>query len=150
MIDHILTNTQQNISRSGVIDTAMSDHSLIYCTRKIPRATYNRHKEITFHSLKNYSPNVYKRTLERVLFPNYENFDNLDVAYSDFITRLDCVINTVAHFKTVRIKNNASEWFDGEIAEKLHTRDKLYQNLSQQNCILMKKSIKRRETQFKI
>ena len=69
---------------------------------------------------------MYKRTLERVLFPNYENFDNLDVAYNDFITRLDCVINTVAHFKTVRIKNNASEWFDGEIAEKIHTRDKLY------------------------
>ena len=59
-------------------------------------------------------------------FPNYEIFDNLDVAYSNFITRLDCVINAIAPFKTVRIKNNASEWFDGEIAEKIHTRDKLY------------------------
>ena len=69
---------------------------------------------------------MYKGTLERVSFPNYENFDNPDVAYSDFITRLDCVINAVAPFKTVRIKNNASEWFDGEIAEKIHTRDKIY------------------------
>ena len=51
---------------------------------------------------------------------------NPDVAYSDFITRFDCVINAIALFKTVRIKNNASEWFDGEIAEKIHTRDKLY------------------------
>ena len=59
-------------------------------------------------------------------FPNYEIFDNLDVAYSNFITRLDCVINAIAPFKTVRIKNNASEWFDGEIAEKIHTRDKLF------------------------
>ena len=59
-------------------------------------------------------------------FPNYEIFDNLDVAYSNFITRLDCVINAIAPFKTVRIKNNASEWFDGEIAEKIHTRDELY------------------------
>ena len=126
LIDHILTNTQENISQSGVIDTAISDHSLIYCTRKIPKAKYNRHKEITFRSLKNYSPDVYKRTLERVSFPNYENFDNPDVAHSDFITRLDCVINAIAPFKTVRIKNNASEWFDGEIAEKIHTRDKLY------------------------
>ena len=116
LIDHILTNTQENISQSGVIDTAISDHSLIYRTRKIPKAKYNRHKEITFRSLKNYSPDVYKGTLERVSFPNYENFDNPDVAYSDFITRLDCVINAIAPFKTVRIKNNASEWFDGEIA----------------------------------
>ena len=89
-------------------------------------------------------PDLYKGTLERVSFPNYENFDNPDVAYSDFITRLDCVINAIAPFKTVRIKNNASEWFDGEIAEKIHTRDKL------KNCMLMKKTLKRRETQFKI
>ena len=68
LIDHILTNTQENISQSGEIDTAISDHSLIYCTRKIPKAKYNRHKEITFRTLKNYSPDVYKRTLERVHF----------------------------------------------------------------------------------
>ena len=54
-------------------------------------------------------------------FLNYKNFDNPDVAYSDFITRLDCIIN-IAPFKTVRIKDNASEWFDGEIA---NLRDKL-------------------------
>ena len=126
LIDHILTNTQETISQSGVIDTVKSDHSLIYCTRKIPKAKYNRRKEITFRSLKNYSPDVYKGTLERVSFPNYENFDNPDVSYKDFITRLDCVINAIAPFKTVRIKNNASEWFDQEIVEKIHTRDKPY------------------------
>ena len=93
---------------------------------------------------------MYKGTLERVSFPNFENFANPDIVYSNFITRLDCVINAIAPFKTVRIKNNASEWFDGEIAEKIHTRDKLCKNLNQQNCMLMKKSIKRCETQFKI
>ena len=31
-------------------------------------------------------------------------------------------MNAIAPFKTVRIKNTASEWFDGEIAEKMHTR----------------------------
>ena len=44
LIDHIFTNTQENISQSGVIDTAISDHSLIYCTRKIPRAKYDTRK----------------------------------------------------------------------------------------------------------
>ena len=126
MIGHILTNTQENIYQSGVIDTVISDHSLIYCTRKIPKAKYNRHKEITFRSLKNYLPGVYKGTLERVSFPNYENFDNPDVPYSYLNTRLKCVIIAIDPFKTVRIKNNASERFDQEIAEKLHTRDKPY------------------------
>ena len=47
LIDHILTNTQENISQSGIIDTAMSDRSLIYFTRKILKVKY-RHKEVTF------------------------------------------------------------------------------------------------------
>ena len=89
LTDHILTNTQDNISQSGIIDTAILDHCLIYCTRKILKAKCNRHKEITFRSLKNYSTDVYKGTLERVSSPNYENFDNPDIAYSDFITWLN-------------------------------------------------------------
>ena len=43
-----------------------------------------------------------------------------------FFTRPDCVMNAIVPFKAVRIKNNASEWFDGETAGKMHTRDKLY------------------------
>ena len=126
LIDHILTYSQDNISQSGVIDTAISDHNMIYCTRKILKAKYNKHKELTFRSLRNYSVDVYKQALERASFPNYDNFHNPDIAYNDFINRLDCVVNTVAPFKTVRVKNNTSEWFDGEIADKIHSHDKLY------------------------
>ena len=38
LIDHILTNTQEYISQSGIIDTAVSGYSIVYCTRKISRA----------------------------------------------------------------------------------------------------------------
>ena len=67
---------------------------------------------------------MFKETLERVLFPNIESFDNPDIAYSNFIIKLDCVINAIVPFKRFRIKSNASEWFDREIAEKIHTRNK--------------------------
>ena len=95
LIDHILTNTQENISQSDVIYTVISDHSLIYCTIKIPKVICNKLKEITFCSLKNYSADLYEETLERFSFPNNENFDNPDIAYGGFITRLDFVINAV-------------------------------------------------------
>ena len=68
----------------------------------------NRYKELTFYFLKNFSADVYKETLVRISFPNYKEFDNLNIAYSDFSTRLDYVINTIALFKTVIIKNNES------------------------------------------
>ena len=100
-IDHILTNTQEYISQSGIIDTVVSDHSMVYCTRKISRAKYNEHKEITFRCLKNYSVDVYKEALEKASIPNYDNFGDSDLAYSDFISRLESVINVVAPIKTV-------------------------------------------------
>ena len=53
-------------------------------------------------------------------------FHNPDIACNDFISRLDCVANAAAPFKTVRLKNNTSEWFDGEIADNIYTREKLY------------------------
>ena len=99
---------------------------MVYGTRKISRAKYNKHKEITFLSLKNYSVDVCKEALEKVSIPNYDNFGNPDLAYSDFISRLESVINVVAPIKTVRIKNNTRKWFDGEIAEEIYKRDKLH------------------------
>ena len=93
---------------------------------------------------------MHKGTLERVSFLTYENFNNPDIAYSIFFSKFNCVINTIAPFKTVKNKKNASEWFDGKIAEKIHTRDKLYKNSNQQTCMLMKKYIKKSVTQFKI
>ena len=130
LIDHILKNTQENISQSDVIYTVISDHSLIYCTIKIPKVKCNKLKEITFRSLKNYSADLYEGTLERFSFPNNENFDNPDIAYGGFITRLDFVINAVAPFKTLSFKKNARERFNGEIAGKIHTRGKLHTKIA--------------------
>ena len=106
LIDHI---THEYIQQSGIIDTAVSDHSMVYCTRKISKAKYNKHKEITFRSLKNYSADVYKEALEKVSIPNYDTFGNPDLACSDFISRLESVINVVAPINTVRVKNNTRE-----------------------------------------
>ena len=97
-----------------------------YCTRKILKTKYNKHKKLTFHSLRNYPVDIYKQILKRASFPNYDSFHNPDIAYNDLIYRLAYVINVVAPFKTVRVKNNTSEWFDGEIAGKIHMCDKLY------------------------
>ena len=79
---------------------------MTYCTRKILKTKYNKHKEITkkFRSLSNYSVDVFKQALERASFPSYDNFHNPDIAYNDFINRLNCVVNVVAPFKTVRSK----------------------------------------------
>ena len=36
------------------------------------------------------------------------------------------VINNLAPYKTIRVKNQSNEWLDGELAEQISNRDKLF------------------------
>ena len=56
--------------------------------------------------------------------PDYEYFNDVDFAYSNFIHRITSVINKIAPFKEIRIKNYSDDWFDGEILEKIILLDK--------------------------
>ena len=53
IIDHILTNSCEKIVNSGVIDLSLSDHQIIFCTRKLMRQKFNFHKQIKCRLLKN-------------------------------------------------------------------------------------------------
>ena len=48
--------------------------------------------------MKNYTSNGYEKALCEVKFPNYENFDNVNDTYSNFIQKLMEVIDKVAPF----------------------------------------------------
>ena len=56
ILDHVLDSFPDRVFQSGVIDVGISDHQLIYCTRKTARIKSYCRKQITFRSLKNYSP----------------------------------------------------------------------------------------------
>ena len=42
------------------------------------------------------------------------------------MNKITQVINNLAHYKTIRVKNQSNEWFDGELAEQISNRDKLF------------------------
>ena len=42
LIDHILTSTSEKVIQVGIIERSLSDHQLIFCTRKIKRAKPNK------------------------------------------------------------------------------------------------------------
>ena len=71
LIDHILTNSPDKVSQSGVIDLGLSDHDLIYCTRKTSLPKSHKHNEIFVRSLKRYSAEKFLEILREIVFPNY-------------------------------------------------------------------------------
>ena len=46
LIDHILANSEENISESGVIDISTFDHQLMFLTRKLHRIKFNTDKQV--------------------------------------------------------------------------------------------------------
>ena len=56
-------------------------------------------------------------------FPDYEYFNNVDIAYSDFIQCITSVANKIVPFEEIRIKKYSHDWFDGEILDKIILRD---------------------------
>ena len=68
-----------------MIDVEISDHQLIYFTRKVKRIKHNMHK---IWSLKKYSAEMFTNALKTIQFPNYNIFLNVNVAYSDLVNKI--------------------------------------------------------------
>ena len=49
-LDHVLTNSSDQIPQASVVDVSLSDHQLIYCTRKVTQARFKKHKYIKTRS----------------------------------------------------------------------------------------------------
>ena len=126
IIDHMLGSFPNRVSQQSVIDVGLSDHRIIYRTKKISTIKRGTHKQIRCRSLKNYSADIYEEVLSRIDFPNYHNFENVNDAYSNFIQKVMGAIDPVAPVKSRRIKQNSQEWFDSEVAVKISARDKLF------------------------
>ena len=124
----MLTNSPDKVSQSGVIDISLSDHDLIYCTRKTSLPKSHQHSEILVGSMKRHSAEKFLEILREIVFPNYLTFTCTNDAYSNFIYRFVGATNFKAPSKKVRVKANSKPSFDDEITLAIQRRDKLYKN----------------------
>ena len=121
------------VSQKGIINIGLSDHQLIYCTRKILRAKLNRHNQIQVRSLKKYSAEAFRIALEKINFPNYDIFSNVNTAYKDLLRKVTNTLDNIAPIKELRVKNNTQDWFDNEVNEAIKIRDKMFKKFKKSN-----------------
>ena len=103
LIGHTLTNSTEKAFQSGITDSGISDHQLIFCTRKVKRIKFHKHSNVLLRSLKLYAVNLLVEDLRNVNFLNYERFSNIDVAYTDVRNKLMKAINEIAPSKKIGI-----------------------------------------------
>ena len=71
LIDYILMNSPDKVSQSGIIGLGLSDHDLIFCTRKTSLPKSQKYNEIFVRSKKRYSAEKVLNILRKIVFPNY-------------------------------------------------------------------------------
>ena len=124
LIDHVLTNHIDNVTFSGVVNSAISDHNMIYCIRKTSKTKFFKHKSVKLRSLKNYSKLKFCQLLKDCDF-SFEDCNNANTLFTLFNGKFLCVLNKIAPFVEKRIKNTNKPWFDKEVCEAIKARDKV-------------------------
>ena len=66
LIDLCLTKSPAKISKSGVINIGISDHSAIYLTHKVTHLRSNIHKTVKVRQLKNFNEAEFLRDLRTI------------------------------------------------------------------------------------
>ena len=90
------------------------------------RVKFHKHNNVVLRSLKRYTVNLFVEGLRKLEFLNYERVSNIDAAYSDFLNKLMKVINEIAPSKETITRSNNQDWFDRELADLIHVREKLF------------------------
>ena len=127
IIDHILASYPERITQCGVTDIKLSDHQLIYCTRKISRIRRGLRKQTQLPSFKHYMVDLFEQELSKLNFPSHQNYNEINEAYNDFIQKIMSVTDKVVAINERLVKQNYQGWFDGKIANEIENRNKLFQ-----------------------
>ena len=125
LLDHIYTNNKDIVSQSGVIETGISDHFMVYCTRKITRGYIGKHNSVKARSMKHYDKDLFREKLQSIEWLPVIESININEAWERFKTIFTQVVDDVAPEKEIRIKGRSEAWINSEILELIYERDNM-------------------------
>ena len=64
------------------------------------------HNQIRVRSLKKYTSELLIKELKKINFPKYNIFSNVNIACLDLVEKILSVVDKIAPFKDLRIKNS--------------------------------------------
>ncbi|CAB4024022.1 Hypothetical predicted protein, partial [Paramuricea clavata] len=122
LIDLILTNRPENISRSGVIHLGISDYSLVYAVRKftLPKG---RQKIRQVRNFKKFVENDFIRDVSQLPWEMVYQFGDPNLCWQVWKSLLLDALNRHAPLRHKRIRNNPVPWINPQIKELMRKRD---------------------------
>ena len=135
LIDVIFTNTRNNLTKSEVVTSSLSDHDLIMCKRKINNTKFSA-KTIRCRDYSNYDVTIIRNELSLENWEDVFDAKEPNVAWNSLESKLTEVINRHAPNVTKRVKGNSSPWLTREIKSEMNRSDALRRKFQKSKCNL--------------
>ena len=124
LIDLCLTNSPDKISKSGVINIGISDHSrCLSYTQSCSSSDSNMHKTVEVRQLKNFNEAEFLRDLRMIDWNRVTTHNNPNEMWDFWKHLLASVIDNHAPFRTKRVKNKRFPWITNELLREINKRD---------------------------
>ena len=124
-IDHIVTNTPGKVSDSGVIQTGISDHSLVFAIRIIS-VIKKQENTVEIRNMKKFDN---QKFVEDLMRPHWENVyfvaENPNAKWEIWKELLLEVLDKHAPLQHKKIRTKRVPWITSAIKELINARDKL-------------------------
>ena len=125
LIDHIVTNTPEKISDSGVIHTGISDHSLVFAIRKIS-VIRKQENTVEIRNMKNFDEEKFVAELLKQHWEYVYFFAEDPNAMWEMWKKLFLeVLDKHAPLQHKKIRSKKVSWITSDIKKLIFARDKL-------------------------
>ena len=102
----ILVTYYEKVCQSGVLSVGVSDHLITYCTRKVNRASVNMRNTFRMRCSKHYNKvHQFIQNLDDI-----DRSDVINIAWGKFKSTLLSVLDKVAPYKEVRVRQKTKPW----------------------------------------
>ena len=133
LIDLCLTNSPGKVSRSGVVQVGISDHSLVYMTRKSRQMRSGIHKTSVIRNFKHFNSADFLHDLKQLQWNDVSIHKDPNEMWNVWKDHFMSAIDKHAPSKTKRISTKKSPWITRDLITKMHKRDFLKRNHSKTN-----------------
>ena len=126
-------NFPDKISKSGVINIGIIDHSPTYLTRNVAHFRSNMHKTVEVQQLKNFNEAEFLGDLRMIDWNRITRHNNPSEMWDVWKHLLASVIDKHAPLRTKRVKNKQPPWITNELLRETRTRDFLKKKAASTN-----------------
>ena len=113
------------VANSGVIDILLSDHDMIYITRKKEKNKYNR-VHFLGRSYRNYVKEELRQHLENKDWTQYFDLLNPSECWQYLSNCIKEKVDEMCPLKHKTVRDKNEPWLSNEIMEAIHDKDKAW------------------------